>query len=122
MYLANVALALARLPLADFLEADHPLCHGPPHLLPGTKAGYGYSVAPYGIAYRSALGTSWIRRTTRTRAHSPKALRDTLPPPPSAVERLSHRVSSESTERLVHHAEGDISSTEIGSLDLISRR
>ena len=26
-----------------------------------------------------------------------------------SVERLSHRVSSEITERVVHHAEGDIS-------------
>ena len=32
---------------------------------PGNEAGYGYSVAPYGTAYRSALGTTRIRRTTR---------------------------------------------------------
>jgi len=31
----------------------------------GNEGGYGYSVAPYGIAYRSALRTSRIRRTTR---------------------------------------------------------
>jgi hypothetical protein len=32
---------------------------------PGNDAGYGYSVAPYGTAYRSALRTTRIRRTTR---------------------------------------------------------
>ena len=31
----------------------------------GNEAGYGYSVAPYGIAYRSALCTVRIRRATR---------------------------------------------------------
>ena len=34
-----------------------------------TCSGYGYSVAPYGTAYRSALGTTRIRRTTRIREH-----------------------------------------------------
>ena len=32
---------------------------------PGNEAGYGYSVTPYGTAYRSALRTSRIRGTTR---------------------------------------------------------
>jgi len=32
---------------------------------PGNQGGYGYSVAHYGTAYRSALRTTRIRRTTR---------------------------------------------------------
>jgi len=35
---------------------------------PGNEGRYGYSVASYGSAYRSALRTSRVRRTTRIRA------------------------------------------------------
>jgi len=37
----------------------------PAIVAPGNEAGYGYPVGPYGTAYRSALRTTRIRRTTR---------------------------------------------------------
>ena len=62
----------------------------------GYLFGYGYYLPPY--------GTGWGRFARA---------RPGLFPPPSTLASV--------TEGVVHHAAGDISSTEIGSLDLNSR-
>ena len=78
---------------------------------PGNETGYGYSVALYATAYRSALRTSRIRGTTRLSEHlglQPRHLpmpRDSQPTPytPYTLHHTSYTLYTLHTIHPTHH-------------------